>query len=75
MSIACMTDKELAHYLSNEAGFGITANSVKRERQRVVEIDRSPLGFLEHPEVQQYYRDGKMTPALERLRSRWKEKK
>ena len=41
MSIACMTDKELAHYLSNEAGFGITANSVKRERQCVVEIDRN----------------------------------
>lgn len=75
IAVSSMTDKELAVYLSKEAGFAITENSVKRERQRVVEIDNGVLGFNEHPEVQQYYRDGKVTPALERLRSRWKEKK
>jgi hypothetical protein len=74
VAISGMTDKELAVYLSKEAGFTITENSVKRERQRVVEIDNGSLGFNEHPEVQQYYRDGKATPALEQLRSRWKEK-
>ncbi|HLX96242.1 MAG TPA: hypothetical protein VKU37_10915 [Verrucomicrobiae bacterium] len=74
VSIAGMTDKELALYLSNKAGFAITANSVKRERQRVIEIDNGIFGFHEHAEVQQFYRDGKMTPALEQLRSKWKEK-
>jgi hypothetical protein len=72
--ISSMTDKDLANHLSKEAGFTITANSVKRERQRIVEMDNGLWGFNEHPEVQQFYRDGQMTPALEALRAKFKEK-
>jgi hypothetical protein len=74
VAVSSLTDKELAAYLSKEAGFTITANSVKRERQRVVEVDSGIFGFHEYPEVQQFYRDGKMTPALEKLRSKWIDK-
>jgi hypothetical protein len=74
VAVSSLTDKELAVYLSKEAGFQITDKSVKRERQRIFKVDKGPLGFNEHPEVQQYYRDGVVTPALEKLRSKWKEK-
>ena len=67
VSIDGLTDGELAQHLSDEAGFNITTASVKRERQNVSKLDKSPLGFYEHPEAQQYMRDGIKTPALEEL--------
>jgi hypothetical protein len=67
VSIGRLTDGELAQHLTEEAGFNITTASVKRERQKIVKVDKSPIGFYEHPEAQQFIRDGIKTPAYERL--------
>jgi hypothetical protein len=67
VSIGSLTDGELAQHLTDEAGFNITTASVKWERQKIAKVDKSPIGFYEHPEAQQFMRDGVRSPALERL--------